>query len=50
MRGRFSSTRWGPRANTAFRGVLQTKEATAVLEEGQLITVDGNRGLVLRPE
>ncbi len=31
-------------------GVLQTKEATAVLQEGQLITVDGNRGLVLRPE
>ena len=31
-------------------GVLQTKEATAVLEEGQLVTVDGNRGLVLRPE
>ena len=31
-------------------GVLQTKEATTVLEEGQLITVDGNRGLVLRPE
>lgn len=31
-------------------GVLQTKEATAVLEEGQLVTVDGDRGLVLRPE
>lgn len=31
-------------------GVLQTKEATAVLQEGQLVTVDGNRGLVLRPE
>ena len=31
-------------------GVLQTKEATAVLEEGQFVTVDGTRGLVLRPE
>ena len=31
-------------------GVLQTKEATAVLQEGQVVTVDGNRGLVLRPE
>ncbi len=31
-------------------GVLQTKEATAVLQEGQLVTVDGTRGLVLRPE
>ena len=31
-------------------GVLQTKEATTVLEEGQFVTVDGNRGLVLRPE
>lgn len=31
-------------------GVLQTKEATTMLEEGQLVTVDGDRGLVLRPE
>ena len=31
-------------------GVLQTKEATAMLQEGQMVTVDGSRGLVLRPD
>lgn len=30
--------------------VFQTKEATKVLQEGQLVTVDGTNGVVLRPE
>ena len=31
-------------------GVLQTKQATSVLQEGRLVTVDGTRGLVLQAD